>query len=275
MKSMTFVIANCLNCVQIYTVIVKGVIMEIRKHIVRTIGYRVAVERNYRKLEILKAQDSTRAFYALFVSAIPELSKYVEMRLKEMEIQGKILSNFYKKEDFIDELFIAIYSFFGSIKSEDQFYIFLFKALNTLMENVRAKENNLNESLEDIEIYAKSERDKTREKLASQLDGDMILEEELEDISYAPYKDDIKTIFELESEKEMVENIDSQLIHLLTSKEVDEFIDSLPQSHSNIATLYMFFHLTIPEIVPITKDSRNQVRRVIKNVKEELKNNFV
>lgn len=245
--------------------------MESRKHIIRTKSYRIQVQRNYRKLEILKSQDNMRAFYSLFVSAIPELGKYVETRLKEMEVEGVIHSNFYKKDDFIDDLFITTYNFFDSIKSEDQFYTFLFKALNTLIENVRVKEAKLHESHEDIEVYAKGERDKMREKMATQLDGDIILEEELDDVSYTPHRHEVKTIFEVTSQNDLIESIDNELTHLLTIDEVNDLISGLPQSQKNIATLYIDFHLTIPEIMDITKSSLEQVHNVINTVKDSLK----
>jgi DNA-directed RNA polymerase specialized sigma24 family protein len=245
--------------------------MKARKRVVRIKSYRIQVQRNYRKLELLKSRDDAKSFYALFVNSIPEMGRYVNTRLNEMEHSGILLSNFYKEDDFIDDLFIATYNAFDEIKTDDQFYIFLLKELNTLLDEAKEKEHSIHESLENIDVYAKAERDRMREKMATQLDGDIILEEELGDISYAPHKEEFKTIFEVESEQKMEEDLDKTATQTWTSKQANKVINSLPASHRNMASLYIHFHLSIPEIIEVTKQSSSKVHQVINSIKDSLK----
>lgn len=79
----------------------------------------------------------------------------------------------------------------------------------------------------------------------------------------------------MESENDLVEGIDNEIPYLLTGEEVDELINRVPPSLKNIANLYMYFHLTAPEIVAITKESRDQVHRSITMIKQFLEDNFV
>jgi DNA-directed RNA polymerase specialized sigma24 family protein len=245
--------------------------MKARKRIVRIKSYRIQVQRNYRKLELLKSRDDAKAFYALFLNSIPEMGSYINAQLNEMEHSGTLPSNFYKEDDFIDDLFIATYNAFDEIKTDDEFYIFLFKELNLLLEKVKEKELSIHESLENIDDYARAERDRMREKMATQLDGDIILEEELDDISYATHKEEFKTIFEVESEQKMEEYLDKTSTQTWTSQHANKVINSLPASYRNIASLYIHFHLSIPEITEVTRQSSQQVHQAINAIKESFK----
>lgn len=245
--------------------------MSTRKHIVRTKNYRVQVERYYHRLETLKSKGDKRGFYKTFVAIIPELRNYIKTRLQEMIHQGHFPHNFYEEDDFVDDLFIAVYDNFETLKNEEEFYMYLFDEMNNLLETVQRTEEKLHQPLEDIETYAKAERDKLREKITAQLDGDRILKQELDDISYASLENEFKTIFEVDSEKAVVEHLDKELIHSLTSKQIDKLIGGNSQNYRNIGTLFTHFHLTIPEIVKITKISHQEVDRTIKQIKETLK----
>lgn len=246
--------------------------MKARKRIVRIKSHRIKVQRSYKKLEFLKSRDDVKTFYTLFVNSIPEMGQYINTQLNEMEQSGTLLSNYYKQDDFIDDLFIATYKAFDEIKTEDAFYIFLFKKLNQLLQNAKEQESHIHESLEDIEEYAKAERDKMKEKIASQLDGDLILKEELEDISYGGHQENFKTIFEVESVDKIEEHLDEELTQTWTSQQANEVINSLPASYRNMASLYIHFHLTIPEITEVTGKSSQLVHQVIHTIKDSLRN---
>lgn len=241
--------------------------MSARKHIVRTKNYRVQVTQYYERLEGYKSSGNQSAFYNVFVSIIPELRKYIKTRLQEMLHQGHFPHNFYEEDDFVDDLFISVYENFDVLKSEEDFYMFLFSEMDRLLRNVERKEQNFHQPLEDIENYAKAERDKLREKMTAQLDGDVILKQELDDVSYASQQVDFKTIFDENTEKTVGDAIDKELTHSLTTKQVDELIKNLPQATRNIATLYIHFHLTVPEIIKVTQSTRQNVESIIDQIK--------
>ncbi|RMB64112.1 sigma-70 family RNA polymerase sigma factor [Dokdonia sinensis] len=242
--------------------------MSDRKHILRTKNYRVQVTQYYKRLERYKSSGNKSAFYNVFVSIIPELRKYIKTRLQELLHQGHFPHNFYEEDDFVDDLFISVYEHFDTLESEEDFYMFLFSEMDRLLKKVERKEQDLHQPLEDIESYAKAERYRLREKMTAQLDGDIILKQELDDVSYASQQVDFKTVFEERSEKSVDAKIDKELTHSLTSKQVDELIKNLPQVARNIATLYIHFHLTIPEIIKVTQVSREEVRTIIDQIKK-------
>jgi DNA-directed RNA polymerase specialized sigma24 family protein len=206
---------------------------------------------------------------------MPELRKYIKTRLQELIHKGHFPHNFYEEDDFVDDLFISVYENFDSIKSEEEFYMYLFSEMDSLLKRVERTEHNLHQPLEDIETYAKAERDQLREKITAQLDGDIILQQELEDISYASRGDDFKTIFEVTSEKAVVDHLDNELTHSLTRKQVDKMIANLPLFARNIATLYIHFHLTVPEILKITKEPQEKVQQALDIIKKILQTSLL
>lgn len=244
--------------------------METGKHIFRTASYRVAVQGRFKRLGVLRLKEDPKAFYAVFIQTMPELRKYINSRLQTLVGSGVLMSNFYKEDDFIDDLFIRAYNRFNSFESDDEFYVFLFVTLNTLLEQAVATEQKVHESTENIADFEKAERDSMREQLATQLDGDIIFKEELDDVSYQKEKETFASLFELNTVKDLDNRIDKERMHTWTSEQIDGFIKTLPNAHKNIAILYLHFHLTRPEIQKITKQSAVQVDKVITILQESL-----
>ncbi len=243
--------------------------MGTRKHIVRTKNYRIQIGQYYEQLVTYRSKKDKSTFYIIFVRIIPELRNYIKTRLQEMIHKGHFPHNFYEENDFVDDLFISVYENFDTLKSEEDFYMYLFSEMDFLLKKVERSEHDLHKPLEDIEVYAKAERDKLRERITSELDGDIIFKEDLDDISYS--NDAYNTVFELPMENTITSAIDSDLTHSLTSKQIDAIIYGLPLGHRNIATLYIHFHLTFSEIMKVTEKSREEVGEVIEMVKRTLK----
>lgn len=245
--------------------------MVTRKHIVTTRNYRIEVAQYYEQLVTYKFENDKTAFYAIFIRIIPELRKYLKTRLQELIHNSHFPHNFYKEDDFIDDLFISVYEQFNTLKSEEDFYLYLFIEMDFLLKKVERSEHKLHKPLENLEIYAKAERDTLRERITSQLDGDIVFKEELDDISYASQNNKYKIILELPVENTIGASLDKDLTHNLTSEQIDQIIIGLPLEHRNIATLYLFFHLTKPEIRKLTKKSQKEIKQVIEMLKNTLK----
>lgn len=245
--------------------------MGTRKHIVRTKNYRIQVEQYYEQLVTYRLKNDKSTFYSTFVRIIPELRKYIKTRLQEMIHHGHFPHNFYEEDDFVDDLFISVYENFNILKSEEDFYMYLFSEMDFLLKKVERSEHKLHQPLENLEVYAKAERDKLREHITAQLDGDIVFKEELDDISYASEDNSYDTILEMPVENTIAAAIDKDLLHNLTSDQIDKMISGLPIEHRNIATLYIHFHLKLSEILTVTKKSREEVEEVIESIKNTLR----
>lgn len=78
-------------------------------------------------------------------------------------------------------------------------------------------------------------------------------------------------MFEESTEEAVIASIDKELTHSLTSKQVDKLIKNLPQVARNVATLYIHFHLTVPEIIQVTQFERQEIDSIIKQIKSLLR----
>jgi len=248
--------------------------MEPGKYIVQTKSYRVELQQHYTNLRILKLKDDSNAFYELFLQTMPELRMYINTRLNEMEDKGKLLTNFFVSDDFVDELFIAVYEQFDNFRNAADFYTYLFTALNTILKRVVATETLLHDGVENITVYENLEIDKMRKKITAQLDGDIVLMDDLDDISYNTEHKEFTTVFQIDTVYEQDDRIDREMVHTWSSKQINDFVSNLPHSQKNIAQLYLHFHLSVPEIVIVTKEPRNQVLMAVDGIKKALKINL-
>lgn len=240
--------------------------MSNRQHFTRIKNYRIHVQHYYETLEQHRSKDNKQAFYEVYLRIIPQLKNYIKTRLQELVHAGHFPHNFYEVDDFVDDLFISVYDNFKEFKSEEDFYMFLFKEMDRLLKNVARTEEELHQPLENIEVYAKAERDQLREKMTAQLDGDLILKQELDDVSYASQHLASKTLSEETTEDTIVNTIDIDFTRSLSTRQIDTFIRNLPLVARNVATLYIHFHLTISEIMNITKETQHSIEMVIDQV---------
>ncbi len=248
--------------------------MSTRQHITKTRNYRIYVQQYYEILELHKAKDDKRAFYEVYIRIIPELKNYINTRLQELVHNGHFPHNFYEVHDFIDDLFIAVYENFEDLKQEEDFYLFLFAQIDALLAQAAQEEIKHHESVVQLDLYAKTERDKLRERYTAQFDGDLIMKEELTDVSYDLNKQIFEPIIQDGGTQKLDERIDQEKLEKFTTNNIHEILKMIPLAHRNIATLFIHFHLDAPEIVRITKRSRLEVENSIDSIKHILRRDF-
>ncbi len=248
--------------------------MSHRPHIVKKKNYRVHVQQYYTILEQHHEQGDKKAFYALFSRIIPQLRNYIKTRLQELVHEGHFPHNFYEVDDFVDDLFIAVYENFKNLHNEEDFYMFLFSEIDTLLQEVQTREDKHHQSVENIEPYLRSERNSLRERFTAELDGDLIMKEELNDISYDLIFKYLQPIAGEANSTEIDDKIDREQRAKSRNASIDALLSKFPQEHRNVATLYIHFHLTAPEIVRVTKLPRIEVEHILDGIKHNLRRDF-
>lgn len=248
--------------------------MSTRQHFIKTKNYRIHVQHYYETLEQHRAKDNKQAFYEVYIRIIPQLRNYIKTRLQELVHQGHFPHNFYEVDDFVDDLFISVYENFKKFKSEEDFYMFLFDEVNSLLNAAQKQETKHHESTEQLDLYAKVERDALRERFTAELDGDLVMREELDDISYDLNLEALAPIAQEGTETKLNEHLDQATKKNYMTSQIDGLLEKFPIEHRNIATLYVHFHLTPQEIVRVTKQPRVQVEKVLNSIKHTLRRDF-
>ncbi|WP_458626064.1 hypothetical protein [Winogradskyella sp. PC D3.3] len=103
-------------------------------------AYRIEVNNSYPELIRLKKEEDSTSFNALLLKIIPQVEKYINGRLNTAIKKGNFSKGKYKADEFIDQLFIEVYNNIEEVKKQDDFYLWLFKKTNELLEDTIVEE---------------------------------------------------------------------------------------------------------------------------------------
>jgi hypothetical protein len=146
--------------------------------------FRLFVTKSYSSLVNLKREENQTSFNELVLKILPEIRKYVNERLKTAIKKGRFSKKKYKADDIVDQLFITIYDNIEDVENENDFYLWLFKKTNVLLEDIIIEEEFNELFFTNIEEYSKPEWDEMQEEFSTDGGGDLVMIEELDDMSY-------------------------------------------------------------------------------------------
>lgn len=169
-------------------------------------GIRIVIARTYENLVQLKKEGNQAHFNEMLMEILPEVKNYINRRLSAAIHKGHFPKGMYTADDFVDQLFVEVYDKIGEVPNENDFYHWLFKRTNQLLEDVMVEEEFDEFFFKNIDDYSKPEWDALAEKVTSNLEGEEILMEDLEDVSYRKNDYVINDVFVEEDEDEWVEN---------------------------------------------------------------------
>jgi len=209
------------------------------------------------------------------LSVISLLHPYVKQRLRVAESNGIIPKNMYKSNEIIDDVVLEIYD----KKIDKKIYInhlklWMFSMSNRklfkLFENEKWHKNSIS-----TKILLEEELALLEEKFTIDGGFDLIMDEELEDISYhqndgethllesGAVQNNIVDFFELK-DKTIFRDKEKQRI-------VKKMYDKLPLQSSNIVDLFMLGNLKIKEISAILDTDITEVEKIVSFVKDNFR----
>jgi DNA-directed RNA polymerase specialized sigma24 family protein len=232
--------------------------------------FRLFVTNTFSNLIQLKKEGNQDSFNELVLKIMPEIRKYVNGRLKTAIKKGHFSKGKYKADDFIDQLFIEIYDNIEDVKSEQYFYLWLFKKTNDLLEDIIVEEEFDDFFFKNIDNYSKPEWDEMQEKFSTDGDGDLIMIEELDDMSYNHNNYNLNHVFVEDNEKALVEKLDRKLDEEKIQKHIEMVLQNLPLNMYNVFDLFTNQHLELEEIALIRNTTLEDVEQLLKGVRKTL-----
>jgi len=204
------------------------------------------------------------------------LHPYAKQRIRVGEKLGYFPRNMYKSSEIIDEVVLEIYEK-GVHKSKDadELRIIMFGLLNSKMSSLYKSEEWHKESF-STKLILEEELRKMEENFTSDAGNDLIMNEDLDDISYhqnnggpkdLPYdesEEGVKTFLGLDQIEKYQENNDRNDLRKVYYK--------LPVNTSNIVDLYILGKLSFHEIGTILKMEVSEVKEIVNSVRETIKN---
>ena len=233
-------------------------------------GFRLSVEHAFQELVKLKKEGDKVSFNTKLLKILPEVKKYINGRLNAAIKKGHFSKNKYKADEFIDQLFIEIYDHIDEIEKEKDFYVWLFKKTNDLLEDTIVEEEFDDFFFKNIDTYSKSEWNQMAEKFSTDGDGDLMMLEELDDISYNQNDYTLNHVFIEDDEKELTQQLDKALNDEAINRHITMVLHNLPLPMRTVFELFTKQHLNLQEIAQLRNTTYHDVEKRFNDAKKAL-----
>lgn len=231
---------------------------------------RLRVEHAFQDLITYKKEENRASFNAQLLKILPEVKKYINGRLNAAIKKGHFSKNKYKADDFINQLFIEIYDHINKVKNKKNFYLWLFKKTNELLEDIIIEEEFDDFFFNNIDNYSKQEWDAMEEDFTTDGDGDLVMIDELDDSSYNHNDYTLNHVFVEDSKKALIEKIDKGLNEDTINRHVQTVLHNLPLPMRTVFTLSTQQHLDLQEIAQIRNSTVKEVESLLKDARKAL-----
>ncbi|MBD0777959.1 hypothetical protein HPE56_09140 [Maribacter sp. ANRC-HE7] len=130
-----------------------------------------------------KEENDFEQFYSKIATLEPDLKRFMARSLKVAENQGVIDRGYYSADELLDEIYIEVFKEFLDYIDVDKLKTILFSKAVQKIEEKKVIEQETPEYVSTEEML-KNEMNALDEAFTTQADGDLILNTELDDISY-------------------------------------------------------------------------------------------
>lgn len=232
--------------------------------------FRLLVTQTFQTISQLKKENNQASFNELILKIMPEMRTYINGRLNTAIKKGHFSKGKYKADDIIDQLFIEIYDSIEDIENENDFYLWLFKKTNELLEDIIVEEEFDDFFFKNIDDYSRPEWDEMQEEFSTDADGDLMMIEELDDISYNHNNYTLNHVFVEDNEKALVEKLDKSLDEEEVKNHIAMVLHNLSSNMRNVFELFTNQHLDLEEIAQIKNSTFEDVKELLNEAKRTL-----
>lgn len=225
-----------------------------------------------RTLQQHKEENNFIEFYKKLEAFVPELKSFIGGSLKSAEDQGLLDRKFFSPDEILDETFLEAFDSFSEEMDADNLRRSLFRKVIIKIATKEAEDipDEVNtHALLKIELKALSE------DFTTDGDGDRILMEELDDISYVQ-KGSRKLEIRLNDalEKQLIQKFELHEESLLSEEKrklLGVLYNTIPEQSKMIVALFTFGHQDIHEISEIMMVPESVIERILFKVKERFR----
>ncbi|TXD48623.1 RNA polymerase sigma factor [Polaribacter sp. IC073] len=242
--------------------------LEIRKEL------RISINQKLPNLIKLKQENFDVPFYDVLLEIVPDVRKYIIKRIQTAIQKSNFPKDKFSPNDFIDQLFIETYEHIENFSNEDEFYIWLYKKTDELLDDALVEEEFDELFFKNIDDYSKPEWDEMQEKYSVDGGGDLLMIDELDDISCHHNNYVLNHVFVENIEKALIEKIDKNLNNEEIQSHIALVLHNLPLAMRTVFELYTNQHLELKEIAEIRNITLEEVTQLLKDTKKALQVSF-
>lgn len=236
--------------------------------------FNVFVRSTFSDLAQFRKGDNRAAFNSLLLKTFHQVKRYIITRLNTALAKGNLPKGKYKPDDFIDQLFIETYDHFDKVKYKEGLHPWLFKKADELLEDAIIDEKFDDYFLKNIDDYSRPEWDAMEEKFSTDGDGDYVMIEELDDISYPKNDYVLNHVFIEDYKNEIMDKLDKNLDEENIRKHTAMVLHNLPLPMRTVFELATAYQFTLEEITIIRKQSLEEVRLLFENARKSIEASF-
>ena len=212
------------------------------------------------------------------LAAVPHVQGYVKHRLYTAETTGIIPRNMYKTFGIIDEAVVELYEDYkGKIDNVHDLKLKLFELVSNNLDELYKKEEFHKDTVSTSKIL-NSELELLKGNFEMDLDTDLLMPDELDDISYHQNDRIQPSILYADAEENIVKTLEIYDSRKELNEEnrvaLNKIYSWLPFETSNILDLLVFGKLNYDEIAEIKNIDRVEVKNIISAVSKNLRKNL-
>ncbi len=231
-------------------------------------------------LDTYKKEGERDAFVHLLSRFLPEVTAYVRRRLRMAEAARLVPKGMFRPEDLADEVWIRAWDRYGEEPlTEQNFKVWIYRlAEEVLDETLKEAEKEKKLHAVSIEEWTAREMKEMEEHFSADADGDLVLIEELDDISY--HLDEYNTDdFELvdAEEEELIKKIEEEAVEenipvdRKVRRRIKMALARLPMRDRSIFDLHVLQGLTVEEVAQVKQLEVAEVENIIASVRRRVK----
>ena len=228
--------------------------------------------------------DSTKVskqhedFGKKILNVVPHVQGYVKHRLYTAETSGIIPRNMYKTNGIIDDAIVKLYEDYkDKIDNLNDLKLKLFALVSEHLDELYKKEEFHKNTVSTSKILER-ELALLKENYTMDLDSDLLLPEELDDISYHQNNREGPSVLYADAEKNIIAVLDiydsRKELNEETRVALNKIYNWLPYETSNILDLLVFGKLTYDEIAQIKDIDRVAVKNIVSAVSKNFRKNI-
>jgi len=225
-------------------------------------------------LKQMKQQTDKHAFNETLTRLLPGLRNYIGRRLSRAIRKGLMPKRKYRVNDFVDELYLLAYDHIEQLPSGDELRSWLFEQADQLLDRTISTEEFNKSFMEHVDSYSKLEWEEMQEKFTADADGDLIMEEELDDPSYPKHDYSLEDVFVEDKEKSLLEKLNKELTAEEIHQHIDMVLHQLPLQVQAIFELATQQHFEPEEIARIRNLSVEEVEKHLADARKFIRISF-
>lgn len=237
----------------------------------RQAAFHKLVADSLEELKALKASGEQKAFNEKLMQVLPEVKRYITRSLRLALAKGDISHNKYRPDDFFDQLFIEVYENLDEVSRKEEFHPWLFSLAEKLLDNMELEEIFEATNYDNIDDYYRAEMESLEEAFSTDGDGDLVMMEELDDLSYRNHHYLLKNIFLDDAHEDLMALTETEPGREIVAESIKTLMYSMPPDTRSVFELATEQLFSLEEISMIKNLPKKVISDMIANARRLMK----